>query len=398
MIGRPIYLARAAPWFGKPVIKVLIGLRRSGKSVILRQIAEEARRLGSGTVLLLDMERMENDPWRTAPALQARLGGEGPGTLLIDEVQQIEGWERLAASLLAAGWDLWLTGSNAHLLSTELATLLTGRYVEIPIQPLSLPEFLTFRGANADARADLDRFLRWGGLPGLHALGFDETLCREYLRSVFDSILLNDVVRRFSVRNVPLLVGLARMLASSVGSPLSALSISKFLKSQRLSVSVETVQAYLAHLEAALLARAVRRWDIRGKRHLEVGDKYYLGDTGLFMAILDRPGDVNAVLENLVYLELLRRGCRVSVGRVGEHEVDFVAERNGRVAYVQLAYLLAEPSTVRREVRPLLALSDGHPRYLLTMDPLAPMIPEGIEHMRIGEFLGGATPVAGALG
>lgn len=388
-IQRPAYLSDAEPWMGKPVIKVLIGLRRAGKSVLLRQIS--ARHIERGApverVHLFDMERMANAELRTAEALHARLRDEPAGVVLIDEVQEVEGWERLVASLLAEGWDVWLTGSNAHLLSSELATLLTGRYVELPVFPLSFVEFRAFRPPTTTESDDLDLYLNWGGLPGLHALDLRDDLCSEYLRAVFESILLKDVVARFAVRNVPLLERLTRFVASSVGSPLSALSIVKFLKSQRQSVTVETVQGYLSHLESALLIHGVRRWDVRGKRHLEIAEKYYLGDTGLFRALLDRPGDINAVLENLVFLELRRRGYRVSVGRIGVYEIDFVAERGGDVAYVQVAYLLADPATVERELRPLRAVPDHYPKWLLTMDRHPVASDDGVRHQSVARFL-----------
>lgn len=391
-VRRPTYLTDAEPWMGRPVIKVLIGLRRTGKSVLLRQIAARHVELGtpSARVHCFDMERMANADLRTAESLHARLRNEPPGVVLIDEVQEVEGWERLTASLLAEGWDVWLTGSNAHLLSSELATLLTGRYVELPVFPLSFVEFLSFRPGGTVEADDLDLYLAWGGLPGLHALEIREDLGREYLRAVFESILLKDVVARFAVRNVPLLERLTRSVASSIGSPLSALSIVRFLKSQRQSVTVETVQGYLSHLESALLIHGVRRWDVRGKRHLEIAEKYYLGDTGMFVALLDRPGDINAVLENLVFLELRRRGYRVSVGRIGEFEIDFVGERTGETVYVQVAYLLADPSTAERELRPLRAVPDHHPKWLLTMDKHPIASDDGVRHLAIGQFLLGA--------
>ncbi len=391
-IHRPAYLTAAEPWFGQSVIKVLVGMRRSGKSVLLRQIAARhiEQRSAAQHVHLFDMERMANAELRTAEALYARLRDEPAGVLLIDEVQEVEGWERLVASLSGEGWDVWLTGSNAHLLSSELATLLTGRYVEIRVFPLSLVEFRAFRPPDTTERDDLDLYLRWGGLPGLHALDLRDELSREYLRAVFESVLLKDVVARFGVRNVPLLERLTRFVAASVGSPLSALSIVRFLKSQRQAVTVETVQGYLSHLESALLIHGVRRWDIRGKRHIESADKYYLGDTGLFCALLDRPGDINAVLENLVFLELLRRGYRVSVGRIGDFEIDFVGERGGETVYVQVAYLLADPSTVERELRPLRAVADHHMKLLLTMDQHPVTFEDGVRHLSLAAFFLGA--------
>ena len=397
VVFRPHYTALVDAWATKPIIKVLIGLRRTGKSVLLRQIAARLVELGQPSPHIFDMESMENDGLRTAEALYERLRVLPVGSLLIDEVQEIAGWERAAASLLGAGWDIWLTGSNAHLLSSELGTLLTGRYVELPVFPLSLPEFRSFRAAAAPSESEdpsLEAYFLWGGLPGLHALGLQPELCREYLRSVFESILLKDVVARFAVRNVALLERLARFVASSVGSPVSALSIAKFLKSQRLSVSVETVQSYLLHLESALLVYCVRRWDLRGKRYLEIGEKFYLGDTGLFLALLGRPGDVNAVLENLVFLELKRRGYRVSVGKIGAYEVDFVAERDGDVVYLQVAYLLHDSATLERELRPLLMMADHHPKRVISMDRLAPALAAGVKHIEFGRFLEG-EPLAG---
>ncbi len=391
-VPRPDYLAVAETWIGRPVIKVLVGLRRTGKSVLLRQLA--ARIVDAGMsperVHVFDMERMANDELRTAAALHTRLRQLPVGAVLIDEVQEVESWERVAASLLAEGWDVWLTGSNAHLLSSELATLLTGRYVELPVYPLSFGEFRAFRPSGGGLADEFDLYLRWGGLPGLHAFALSDSLCREYLRAVFESILLKDVVARFAVRNVPLLERLTRFVASSVGNPLSALSIARFLKSQRQSVTVETVQGYLAHLESALLLHAVRRWDVRGKRHLEIAEKYYLGDTGMFLALLDRPGDINAVLENLVFLELRRRGYRSSVGRVGDYEIDFVAERGAHVAYVQVAYVVSDASTAERELRPLRAVPDHHPKWLLTMDRHPVATHDGVGHMELSTFFLGA--------
>jgi predicted AAA+ superfamily ATPase len=390
--SRPHYLPLLDEWIGRPVIKALTGLRRSGKSVLLRQVAErlEQRTEWAGRVVLVDMELLSNDPLREASAFHAWLQPRPRGAVLIDEVQEIAGWERLTASLLAEGWEVWLTGSNAHLLSSELGTLLTGRFIELPVYPLSLQEFDVFSAGRADA---FEQHLVWGGLPGLHELGLSERLCSEYLRSVFASILLRDVVARFAVRNVPLLERLARFIASSVGTPHSALSIVRYLKSQRQAVSVETVQSYVRHLEAAYLVHSVPRWDVRGKRHLEIGEKLYLGDVGLFHALMGHSGDINAVLENLVFLELRRRGHLVSHGSVGELEIDFVATRDGQTTYVQVAYLAGAPETRDRELRPLRAVKDHHPKVLLSLDPHPIPTDDGVRHGDIRRFLRGVDLV-----
>lgn len=234
-------------------------------------------------------------------------------------------------------------------------------------------------------------------MPGLHHLPWQEDVSRQYLQTVCESILLKDVVSRFSVRNVPLLQRLLRFAADSVGSPHSALSISKFLKSQKLSLNAETVETYIGHLEAAQLLHRVPRWDVRGKRHLEVAEKLYLGDTGLFQGILGRPGEIGATLENLVFLELRRRGCKVSVGKIGEYEIDFVAEKQGEIVYLQVAWILPDSATRDREVRPLLSVADHHPKAVLTLDPLPVAFQDGIRHIDLRRFLSGENLGCGPL-
>lgn len=398
MLKRPEYYGYIREWRDKPLIKVFVGMRRTGKSVLLGQVADVLGEAGaaSETIHRFDMELLENDELREARTFHQRLQGMPKGSVLIDEVQEIDGWERLTASLLSEGWDVWLTGSNARMLSSDLATHLTGRYIEIPVLPLGWSEFGRFRGG--DGPEEFDRFLRWGGLPGLHHLPWEEDISRQYLQTICESILLRDVVSRFSVRNVPLLQRLLRFACDSVGSPHSALSIAKFLKSQRLSINSETVETYVGHLEAAQLVHRVPRWDLKGKRHLEVAEKLYLGDTGLFQAVLGRSGEIGAVLENLVFLELKRRGCRVSVGKVGDFEVDFVAEKAGETAYLQVAWILPDQGVREREVRPLLAIPDHHPKVVLSLDPLPVPFPDGIRHLDAKRFLAGEPMGAGLLG
>lgn len=378
------------------MIKVFTGLRRSGKSVLLQQTTDAL--VGSGVardrVHLFDMELLDNDRLRPAGALHAALRDLPPGAVLIDEVQMVEEWERLAPSLLNQGWEVWLTGSNADLLSTELATHLTGRYVEIPVWPLGFAELEAFWPTGRDGA--FDAFLAWGGLPGLAALDWQLERVRPYLEGVFDSILLKDVVARFNIRNVALLQRLARYLAETVGTPLSPSSIARFLKSQRMSVTVDTVQGYVDHLVAAFLAHRVPRWDFGAKRHLEVGAKYYLGDTGLFVALLGRQAPPNAVVENLVFLELRRRGYRVSAGRSAasgrdEWEIDFVAERGDLRAYVQVAWRLDATETLERELRGFAAIDDQHPRVVLSSDTMAPALPPGVLYQDLRSFLSGTA-------
>lgn len=376
------------------MIKVFTGMRRSGKSVLLRQTAEELVRSGFAPedVHVFDMESLDHVGLQSALALHEALRDRPVGAVLIDEVQTIREWERLAPSLLGQGWEVWLTGSNADLLSSDLATHLTGRYVEIPVWPLGLAEFGAFWPAGRTGA--FETWLQWGGLPGLSALEWSPALCEPYLQGVFDSILLRDVVARFAIRNVPLLQRLARYVAETVGAPLSPTAIARFLKSQRLAVTVDTVQEYLEHLAAAFLVQPVPRWDVKAKRHLETGAKYYLGDGGLFRALLGRPAPPNALLENAVLLELRRRGYRVAVGRAAAEgrddlEIDFVAERGADRVYVQVAVSVAGEETLAREVRALRAADDHFPKVLLALDELPPALPDGLLYQDARAFLAG---------
>ena len=295
-IPRTLYLEPIGKWIGTPVVKVLTGMRRVGKSVLLRQIAEHARERGSSAdrVLLISTERLEFEHIRTYRDLndaahQAR--GASPGgrlTLLVDEVQNIEHWERTAASLVAeGGYDIFLTGSNASLLASDLATRIAGRYVELSVFPLTFAEFVEFRKAaggatTATSEAGLFRsFMRYGGLPGIHHVAFTDEHIDQYLNGIYSTIILRDVLERNQVRNPRLLEDIGRFLLDSIGVPVSAKRIADYLKSQRRSAAVDTVLDYIGYLERSCASRRARRFDIRGKRRLEVQDKFYLGDIGL---------------------------------------------------------------------------------------------------------------------
>lgn len=397
MHTRQAYLERLRPFLGKPVVKVLTGMRRVGKSYLMRQIIEQLRRDGvpEGNILYIDKESVAFDDLRTYrdldKAVQAALGKRGGSRFLfVDEVQEIEGWERAIASIAGQGnIDIAVTGSNAHLFSSELATRMSGRYVEFPIYALSFQEHLTFRGASRqDPQAEFLDYLRFGGLPAIHHFDRDADTIYQYVASVFSTIVLKDIVRRHQVRNVMLLESIARYLFDNTGRVTSAKSIADYLKSQRLRVGVETVQNYLAYFEEALLAHRTRRFDIKGRRLLEIYDKFYLGDVGMRHALLGfREGELTGVLENVVYLELLRRGYQVHIGKFGDREVDFVATRRGERLYVQVAYLLATPETIEREFGVLKAIPDNYPKLVLSMDTAFGDDVEGIRRRHIVDFL-----------
>jgi predicted AAA+ superfamily ATPase len=389
---------RIEPFFGKPVIKVITGLRRCGKSCFLLQIAQrlkERHGAGANDIIVIDKESLEFDSMRTARDLndfvkQRRRQAKGRPYLLVDEVQEITDWEKAIVSLAKPGdMDIVITGSNAHMLSSELATLLSGRYVEFPIHTLSFAEFIEFRGGKAGAMDEEFRlFLRYGGFPALHLFDLTDESVYQYVSAVYSTILLKDIVRRYDIRNVPLLENIGRYLLDNIGNLVSANRIAQYLRSQHLKVGVETVQAYIAHFADAHIVRKVPRFDIEGKRHLEINDKYYLNDLGLRHAVLGfREGDIGGFLENLVFLDLQRRGYNVSVGKLGKAEVDFVATRERERLYIQVAYLLEQRKTVDREMAPLMAIEDNYPKYLITMDRHFGDDLQGIHRMHMQDFL-----------
>ena len=398
-IAREPILAQLRRYHGKPLIKALTGMRRVGKSVTLRLWhAELSRSIPSDRILHIDKEsptwdhvREKADLWRLAHELPS----EGPRVLLLDEVQMIDGWEQALAALLAERFEIVVTGSNAKLLSSDLATLLAGRHVELPVWPLGFAEFLELRRRQGseplDRDAEFARFLRYGGLPALHHFQWDHEVVGHYLRTVFDSVLFRDVIQRYSIRNTSLLERVARFAFDSVGSPLTTKSIADFMKSQGVRSGQHTIEEYLGCLASAYGIWPVRRFDIQGKRLLEFNAKYYAGDTGLRNAMGGfRDSDISKTLENLVFLEWKRRGYQVHLGRIGDYEIDFVAERDGARTYAQVAWKLESPETLERELRPLRMIRDKHPCVVVSMDPHFNGTSDGIRHIRAEDFLSGA--------
>ncbi len=394
MHSRNIYTERLAKFAFKPVIKVLTGMRRVGKSTLLRLQAEELRRLQPGvTILEIDKESMDWDNVRTGADLnraakKAFAGRKRACALMVDEVQEIADWERAVASILKSGAaDIYVTGSNARIFSTELSDRLSGRHVEIPVYPLTYAEFLSFAG-RADSEAEFARFLRQGGMPGVHGISTEDSTVFDYLRAVADTVVLKDVVSRHEVRNVRLLGSLLRFVLDTSGSPLSAKRISDYLKSRGIGTSVDTVLEYLSYFVDARVLHRVRRHDLRGKKILEVNDKFYAGDGGVRNAILGhRAQDIGIQLETAVCNHLFAEGYSVEVGKWGDYEVDFVATKDGVRKHIQVAYLLPEPATLERELRSLRAIGDQYPRLLLSMDPHFREDHDGIRWMNIRDFL-----------
>lgn len=408
-IARAHYLTRLRQFLDAPVITAVVGLRRVGKSVLLRQFAASLR--GERQVVYVDLESLEFDQVRSARDLtdlvEDATGPDRPRVVIVDEVQQVPGWERAAAALNSQEHtQVVISGSNARLLSAELATHIAGRYVTLQVFPLTLAEFeelyrqrpgagaAPVDAAPADEAALLRRYLRLGGLPGLLHTDLSDLVVEQMLTDIVNTIFIRDVIRRHRIRDVALFEAIARFAVDSVGSLVSAKRIADFMKSQRRSAAVDTVLNYLAHLGDAFLLNAVQRQELRGRKLLQVNHKYYLGDVGLRNGIAGyRESDVGGVLENLVYLELKRRGYRVTVGVAGSREVDFVAESGAGRRYVQVAYLLDSRATIERELSAFAAVADAYPRVLLTLDPYQPADFAGVSHRSLADFLRGAPLV-----
>jgi predicted AAA+ superfamily ATPase len=391
-------LKQIEPFLGNSVVKVITGMRRSGKSCLVRLLMNKliADGVQPEQIVYINKESYEFDAIRTYHDLAAhvkalRPKGKKVCHVFVDEIQEIEGWERIVADWSGRrDMDVVITGSNAHMLSGELATLLSGRFVEVQVYPLSFPEFRAFNGLLKTETAEAFRdFLRYGGLPGLHEFGrLAEATFRPFVAGVYDTIMLKDIVRRHQVRNYALLEKVGRYIFDNIGNLTNASRINAFLKNQKLSVGVDTILNYMHWFAEAHLTHRVLLYDIKGRRHLEVNEKHYVSDLGLRTVLLGyRADDIGGMLENVVCLELLRRGYQVSVGRIGDLEIDFVAEREGKKTYIQVAYLLPTKATVEREAAPLLAVKDNYPKLLLTLDREVGDDYEGVQRLYLPDWL-----------
>lgn len=398
VVKRETYMKRIRPFIGTDLIKVMTGIRRCGKSVMLDLIKEELAESGvePQQFISINFENMDNARLQTAEALHDEIVNrakavEGKVYLFFDEIQEVENWEKCINSLrVSLDCDIYVTGSNAKLLSGELSTHLGGRYVEFVIYPFSFAEFLKlFRTVAADepVQKSFQKYLLSGGMPYLANIRYEDAPSRLYLHDLFNSVQLKDVVARNKVRDVDLLERIISYATVNVGTTFSATSIAKFLKNERRTVAPETILNYLKYCCDAYLLYRVKREDLQGKQVLSTGEKYYVADHGIREAVFGGNfRDINLILENVVYLELLRRGYRVTVGRVRDKEIDFVCERQGERLYVQVCYLLASDETVRREFGAYDAIRDNYPKYVVSMDELD-MSRNGIKHRNVRDFL-----------
>ena len=401
MIKRNLYLEEIKKYINKPIIKVITGMRRSGKSMILKLIQEELKNDGidEKNIIYINFESLvfmdiKNFETLYKYIIEKTDNISGKIYILLDEIQEVKGWEKAINSFLVdLDVDIYITGSNANLLSSELATYIAGRYIEIKIYPLSFQEYIDFASENnKKTPLSIDeyfyQYLNFGGLPGIHIFNYNKEEIYQYLADVYNSILLRDVIARNNIRDIELLERVVLYIMDNIGNTFSAKSISDFLKNQGRKLSIETIYNYLKALENAFIISKVQRYDIKGKNILETQEKYYLSDLGFRNAKLGyQSNDISSYLENIIFLELLRRKYKVNVGKKNNKEIDFIANLRDENLYLQVTYLLASPETIEREFFPLKAIKDNYPKMVLSMDNLPESNIEGIKRKRIIDFL-----------
>jgi len=391
-IPRPKYLEMVRPFMGKEIIKVFTGQRRVGKSCIMAQVADTIKQADKKiSIIYIDKEKYEFESIKNYHDLTKYILNKTGGAktcVFIDEVQEIEGFEKAVRDFARSGkYDVYISGSNSELLSSDLAGKLSGRYIEIRVHGLSYGEFLVFHKLEKSMDS-LEKYIRYGGLPYLVNLPLADEPVFGYLKNVFDAVILKDVVSRFEVRNVNFLERLIEYLAGNLGSLVSAKKISDFLKSQNINLSPNTVLNYLSFLQSSFFITKAPRIDISGKKIFEIGEKYYFEDLGLRHVIVNfKQVDINKILENLVYCRLIGLGYKVFVGQIDNGEVDFVAEMKGERIYVQVAYLIASGKVEKREFGSLLSIKDNYKKYVVTMDKMATGSVKGVAHLHILDFL-----------
>ncbi|KZX16423.1 ATP-binding protein [Methanobrevibacter curvatus] len=401
MIKRELYLNEIKPFINKHFIKVLTGVRRCGKSTILEQIIQLLKQKGikDENIILINFELDEYFNIRNKDQLKEYINklvknNKEKKYLFLDEVQKVEGWEELVNSYLAKDkFDIYITGSNAKLLSGELATYLSGRYVEIKIYPFSFKEFLKYKELKEKTKSEKDykklfnEYMKYGAMPS--TLGFNDKEKIKIFRDLYNSIILKDVVQRNEIRDIDLLDRIVRFTMANIGQLFSAKNIVNYLKKDKVSISTKTIYNYLSYLEDACLINKVRREDLIGKKLLNYIEKFYVVDLGFRQIIYGKNiEDIGQTLENIVYNELIRKGYDITIGKFYEKEVDFVCKKNNKTIYIQVTYILADDNTIKREFEPLTKINDNYPKYVFSMDDFD-RSRQGIKHVNIVDFLTG---------
>ena len=398
MIRREMYMKQIRPFIGTDLIKVMTGIRRCGKSVMLELIQQELMESGvdPSQFISINFENMSFAHLQTAQALHNEITKraakiDGKVYLFFDEIQEVTDWEKCVNSFrVTLDCDIYITGSNAKLLSGELATYLAGRYVEFVIYPFSFKEFMElYRPIAPDEsiQRSFQKYLLSGGMPYLANIQYADAPSKQYLHDLFNSVQLKDIVKRNKIRDVDLLERIIAYVMANVGNTFSASSLAKFLKNEQRAVAPETILNYIKYCCDAYLFYQVKREDLQGKQILASNEKYYIADHGIREAVFGgNAKDINLILENIVYLELLRRGYDVTIGRYGDKEIDFVCSKRGEKLYIQVAYLLASDETITREFDIYNSIRDNFPKYVLSLDEFD-MSRNGIKHRNIRDFL-----------
>ncbi len=400
MILRKNYIEKIIGFINKPVVKVISGIRRSGKSVILLQLQDELKKRGvpRDKIIYLNFESFRFADIVNAADLyryvKEKIKSDKRHYLFFDEIQEVKGWEKAVNSFrVDFNSDIYITGSNSHLLSSELSTYLAGRYVQFNIYPLSFSEFLLFR-QNYSAKDKINifdefyDFLRLGGFPVVHATNSTRQDAYKIIYDIYSSVILRDVVQRYKIRDIELLDRIVKFVFNNIGNTFSAKKVSDYFKSQNRRVDISTVYNYIKALESSFIIYRINRYNIQGKEILKTNEKYFIGDHALLYALMGfKDTLISGILENIVMLELKRRGYETYIGKLDNLEVDFIAEKQGKKIYVQVAYKMTEKETLEREYKPLLKIKDNYPKYVVTTDRIWNDNVEGIEHFHIADFL-----------
>ena len=391
-IIRNKYLNKIQPYIGKQLIKVLTGARRVGKTTILKQLSELIQNNDNhANIIFINKEEYEFKPIRNDEDLYSyvisNIDKKNKNYIFIDEIQEIINFEIALRQLFVKKYDIYCTGSNASMLSGDLATHLSGRYIEFEISSLSYPEFLQFHNLNNNNETLL-KYIRYGGLPYLINLELSDNVVYGYLKSIFNTIILKDVVARYNIRDIEFLERLIEYLSDNLGNYVSSKKVTDFLKSQGISLSVNTVLNYLQYLNNAFFVKKIKRFDIIGKKRFEINDKYYFSDLGLKHSVVPyQTNDIGKVFENLICNHLITNGYKVAVGKLNNFEIDFVAEKKGITKYIQVAYLLPDEKVRQREFGNLLKIKDNYEKTVVSADEFIGSNYKGIRHIHILDFL-----------
>ena len=398
MIKRPLYTEKIMSYVDTPFVKVLTGVRRCGKSTIMKMLMDEIRERGveEDCILHYNFDSLEHESIKTSQSLfteiKGHLSGDNKTYLFFDEIQEVKSWENVVNSLMTDyDVDIYVTGSNSRMMSSEISTYLTGRYVSFRIYPLSFAEYLTFRKTyteTKDNHLELVNYLRYGGFPAIHLQDYSFEEAYTIVRDIYNSTIFTDIVKRNKIRKVDQLERIVRFVFDNTGKTFSASSISKYLKSEKRSIDNETVYSYLAKLESAYIIHRCSRYDIQGKEILKTQEKFYLADPAFRYSVLGySPDSVAAMLENMVYLELRRRGYEVYVGKLDNMEIDFIATKQENKLYIQVTWQIVSEETEQREYGRLLDVRDNYPKYVLRTDAFVDGNYQGIKTMHVADFL-----------